>query len=755
MIMAKSGSNTDQKKLVRHLDEVPPDRRATATYNFVPLPDKAFVSSEPMPDRSFLSPERLHGLIELTIRTETELYTRAAYPPAEDSKEVVESELRQAFYHHGVAAHPVIPGSTLRGAIRNLVEILGHAHLTRFSVKHSGRRAERIRDETLVYRAVADQSSPPGRQYNTKTFLPPIGRPDLKHFDYPSPRVRAGYLDVGADGAWSIRPARQHQGTSFIRVHLNLIRSAAIELTHNSVIAGVWVAPARPELHPVGKNSPFRLRYAKSTALAKEPRSELVRGTLVQSGEATKRTMHAVVYEQDHERPLILVPDDIKRAFEDDRDMQRGIACRKVRSSGDPLFYLVDAKEQLVFLGPTTFFRIPYPHRTGEYADVHAADDGLDLAESIFGTMTRGQDARRGRVEFEDAQLGGDQADPFLGGAENGHRWPSILATPKPTSYQNYLVQTAPEKDELKSYIDDPVKETVVRGFKRYWHRGSAATDLHVRPPADKNKTQFTRIRPVRPGVHFQSRIHFENLTELELGALLASIELPSGARHHLGMGKPLGLGTIRLEGRTRLVNPVQRWLALDADGFIPDPENEDRLRRARAAFERAMLQHHVQTSGPPADTLWAIPRLDALRRLLEWDQKPGRKETLSPDPTIDGRRARERRVLPAPSDILLGPLESPSNLPPRDPASASASAEAPESEPPVIGELRALLDGEDVSAGEKLKAVEGPLLVQLEALPVGGRRDAWSLIAKAITENKKTRDARTRIRMRLLPEPP
>lgn len=43
----------------------------------------------------------------------------------------------------------------------------------------------------------------------------------------------------------------------------------------------------------------------------------------------------------------------------------------------------------------------------------------------------------------------------------------------------------------------------------------------------------------------FTFPLRFENLTERELGGLLYALELEADLRHHLGFGKPLGLGTV------------------------------------------------------------------------------------------------------------------------------------------------------------------------------------------------------------------
>src|SRR5690606_29120848 len=114
------------------------------------------------------------------------------------------------------------------------------------------------------------------------------------------------------------------------------------------------------------------------------------------------------------------------------------------------------------------------------------------------------------------------------------------------------------------------------------------------------NDTQHTLIRPVKAGVTFAGRIHFENLTELELGALLHALELSEGCCHRIGMGKPLGLGSVRISVRLKTVDRAARYRAWQSTSA----EEVDRSR-FRSAFLEAMLAHarasqEALLDGPP-----------------------------------------------------------------------------------------------------------------------------------------------------------
>ena len=118
----------------------------------------------------------------------------------------------------------------------------------------------------------------------------------------------------------------------------------------------------------------------------------------------------------------------------------------------------------------------------------------------------------------------------------------------------------------------------------------------------DQSESQLTIIRPVKRGTSFVGRLRFENLTDLELGALLTALQLPSSKRHHLGMGKPLGLGSVRNEATLHLTNRERRYASLfDGVGRLNLGETNGSAvaEQCRAAFASAVIAHHNATAIP------------------------------------------------------------------------------------------------------------------------------------------------------------
>jgi CRISPR-associated protein (TIGR03986 family) len=133
-----------------------------------------------------------------------------------------------------------------------------------------------------------------------------------------------------------------------------------------------------------------------------------------------------------------------------------------------------------------------------------------------------------------------------------------------------------------------------LRGRKFYWHQranGDGVAPQHQAKPADEG---VFRLQPLGAGTTFEGMIHFENLTLIELGALLATVDparyLAYGSTanrkfgYKIGKGKPRGLGSVK----PRIVKVVVgNRLERAYLGLREEPETEDAalLSRADKAF--------------------------------------------------------------------------------------------------------------------------------------------------------------------------
>ncbi len=153
----------------------------------------------------------------------------------------------------------------------------------------------------------------------------------------------------------------------------------------------------------------------------------------------------------------------------------------------------------------------------------------------------------------------------------------SILSSPKPTTTRFYLkpADDRPRagQDEFQAGYDN--RDNMLRGRKFYRHHGHANDGGYWRDKlreyrhAGANSEQNRSVEDaLAPGAKFSFNMRFENLAEIELGALLWSLELGGEGYHRLGFAKPLGFGSIKIKvSEVSLLDPQARYGPDWADG--------------------------------------------------------------------------------------------------------------------------------------------------------------------------------------------
>lgn len=179
--------------------------------------------------------------------------------------------------------------------------------------------------------------------------------------------------------------------------------------------------------------------------------------------------------------------------------------------------------------------------------------------------------AYAGRLHFSHGTLTEDQNLAVL-------RLPdvplAILGSPKPTTTQFYLLKERSDgqlcPDGNVDYNDDYARP---RGRKFYRHHGKAESEEYTRATDEEHNGRDDQNRTVRgalkPGASFRFNVDFENLTSVELGALLWSLELESGMHHRLGYAKPLGFGSVKVTiKQLQILNIDDRYNASLSTGW-------------------------------------------------------------------------------------------------------------------------------------------------------------------------------------------
>ena len=155
--------------MTTHRNPLTQERTSSAPYNFVPLPERVITLStddlpDALPNHDAYDPNRLSGFIDVELLTKTPLYIRSGVsltkkPPQENGNEekdkktewqlaLAEKQGRSVndfrdlvknkpdfFYTHDKET-PVIPGSSLRGMLRSLFEIVTYSKMQWVTKEH-------------------------------------------------------------------------------------------------------------------------------------------------------------------------------------------------------------------------------------------------------------------------------------------------------------------------------------------------------------------------------------------------------------------------------------------------------------------------------------------------------------------------------------------------------------------------------------------------------------------------------------------
>lgn len=626
---------------------------AHAPYNFVPLPEKVVTYEEYKDDiPGHDAYTGLTGFIECLFETRSPLYTRCAMDPEffrqwgdksfYELPEEQKNELAR-FFSLDDAQSPIIPGSSLRGMVRALVEIASFS------------KVQPVTNQHLVYRAVADKSSL-GIGYRN-CLLQKVG-----HNTYEF-RMFAGYMRKRGV-LWEIVPAQPLNGAAFARVEKSDIPNNLTEWhdARNAHRIYVSLAPLKDYSHARGQ---VYLRYVKVTRANPDFASSLQEATLVKTGQIGRKHQEFVfgLPETDPEKFIPLDQDLVDAYKEQLTDSQEKLlGDNGVLQDWQPVFYLMD-EGKLVFFGHAMMFRLPYLSSPADFVPELLHDVAkTDLAEAVFGYVetTESKDrpqARAGRIFFCDAELESDD-DPWL---SDDPITPKVLGSPKPTTFQHYLVQDKknhdPDVKQQLAHYATPIQETIIRGHKLYWHRDNVTLDEIEEKPEKINRApkQYTRMKPVKTGVTFGFRIYFESLHDFELGALLWALTLPGEAGkdycHSLGMGKPLGLGAIKISPTLYLSDRIARYTKLfSGEDWQRSEQNEPDMQQFIRVFESFVLRRMHDKERGQAKSLRDVERIKMLLKILEW---PGPNRSLTEYMKIEPiNEYRERPVLPDPLNI-------------------------------------------------------------------------------------------------------
>ena len=275
-------------------------------------------------------------------------------------------------------------------------------------------------------------------------------------------------------------------------------------------------------------------------------------------------------------------------------------------------------KEIVSAFGHGQCFRLPYEKTIGDSVPAELNDkkfEVIDFADAIFGCNKYWAS----RVYFEDAVPVPSATVRYLN-KNTAHP----LMQPNPTSYQLYLKQNLQQTDGILNHWDK--LNSQIRGYKLYWHNKNWDWQASPKEREENQKRQddtekkdslIKEMTPLTKDNKFTAKIRFQNLSEIELGALMMIFDLNGkgkSAAYKIGQGKPFGFGSIKINPTLYIERSDAYENIFNADGWnIPYAEVD-------AKVYLDAFKNYVYDPAKNMKATWEKVMAE-LNAILNWDQ--------------------------------------------------------------------------------------------------------------------------------------
>lgn len=515
-----------------------------APYNFVSFSNDVYeYQPGQLANQGELSDERFTGEIDYELTAKTPIMV-------DDGT---------GHFHKNEYGQYSIPGSTMRGLIRNHVQILGLSSM-----------ADDIDDYALMYRNVANGKE---KDRYTAVLDAKTVSDDGKNISVLL-NVKAGYL-AKENGKYVIyqtekdfiKPAYKEMNyyvlseRKIISNYLSAKKSRGTFdysffmqdgkciLQHNLNKPFEKYTDRNGKLHykgdeskwyePYAKEVSYELAGVKDVIAVGKPGMYSKEGYVVSTGPMKEKKAVYIIPKIDYTKEAIEIPEADVRAFRIDYEKKKntlkrfGDAYFRLPEKGiKPVFYIfLDGR---LYFGFTPRLRLFYDFTIKDGLNKKHKEGMLDYAKVLFGYSNKNS-GYKSRVSFADAVLVGQETEQ--------QEVQLILAEPKPTSYCDYLM---PKDGKAVTYNTKGENSNEagfkLRGVKQYWLHKKVVT------PEVKKFNVASTMHPLPEGSVFRGKVRFKNLTADELGLLLWSIRLRDDSWVNVGKAKAYGYGNAELK---------------------------------------------------------------------------------------------------------------------------------------------------------------------------------------------------------------
>lgn len=249
----------------------------------------------------------------------------------------------------------------------------------------------------------------------------------------------------------------------------------------------------------------------------------------------------------------------------DETTLKRIQKVRPSKDKGVPVFFRKENGR--LILTPSHFSREVYNNTVESIlADRKKCDDKNNLCPGcrLFGMIGKAQHAAVSHVRFTDAEV--------LGAYSLNEEYTTlkVLFSPKTTCWEFYA----------DNKFDDA--NVTLRGRKMYFHNPLAKINSSVYSQQKKEKFNSS-VQLMTKGT-FSFRVYFDNISSDELRYLILALTLgenspDSKLMHKLGHGKPLGLGSVKITVKNVVTRDLRNYKISSAPEYLEEIKTENPLK--------------------------------------------------------------------------------------------------------------------------------------------------------------------------------
>ncbi|KAA6334232.1 hypothetical protein EZS27_017424 [termite gut metagenome] len=510
-----------------------------APFNFVPLSDEVYFpdwAEQISHDIPFEDGES--GEIELKITAHSPIFVRNGHTKedAEDKNETYKSFSK-------IDNNYFIPATSIKGAIRNVLEIMSFGKMSQINNHRYGLRDLQLKEDYLIF----FQQSKVHCGWMTKN------ENEIIIADHGIPR-RIAHTEL--DTLWNMEFSKEFKDDQLLKIEKNRTALYKIEKTEN-----------KPKLLSYKELKMNPGNTVDTRIMVCPDKNSNLQGVIVLTGQPSARKdrimsgdKKTVIKKASGKGFEFVFPIEKVKEYHLNGEEDNGIYqdfCfiykdstdwqywRKKLEKGEriPVFFSVDDNNDICHFGLSYLYKLPYRHRVKDCLPEQHKKSDYDLSECIFGSVGHENNKLKGRVQFSHAFMQSD-TNKILQEEKKPY-----MASPKSSYYPIYLQQKGSNGYMDGSFATMMSDTAKLKGWKRYPIRKELSNFPIPEEGQEKNTSPFY---PIDKGAEFCCKVRFHNLKKIEIGALLNAI-LFNGKNekgyHSIGFAKAYGYGQVKIEG--------------------------------------------------------------------------------------------------------------------------------------------------------------------------------------------------------------